>query len=170
MMSTPTGGIREDGAMTEVDPDGQRAASVRELEASFGELITHFRRLVMHNADLVSPGMLPGAYKVFTTIARNEGMTVSVLADRMMIDKGQMSRTVRELEALDLIERTPDPTDRRSSVLALTPHGLARLAAARIPQEGMLLETVHDWETTEIDNLSRLLRDLTVSVDRRVRS
>ena len=53
-----------------------RAEAVRALEAEFGELITHFRRVITENANRVSPGMLPGAYKIFTTIARCEMVTV----------------------------------------------------------------------------------------------
>ena len=40
-----------------------------------------------------------------------------------MADKGQISRTVRELEGLGLIARTPDPEDGRSSLLSPTPEG-----------------------------------------------
>ncbi|GGM57557.1 MarR family winged helix-turn-helix transcriptional regulator [Microbacterium saperdae] len=141
-----------------------RAAAVRALEAEFGELITHFRRLILENANRVSPGMLPGAYKALTTIARCEQVTASALAERMLMDKGQVSRTVRELEELTLIERSPDPSDGRSSLLRLTPLGTERLAAARAPQEGMLMSTLHDWDLTDIGNLTRLLHALASGV------
>lgn len=141
-----------------------RAVAVRALEAEFSELITHFRRLITENANLVSPGMLPGAYKALTTIARCEQVTASALAERMLMDKGQVSRTVRELEDLDLIERTPDPSDGRSSLLRLTAHGTERLAAARVPQEGMLMRTLQDWNITDIGNLTRLLHALGAGV------
>ncbi|WP_435746753.1 MarR family winged helix-turn-helix transcriptional regulator [Microbacterium sp. PMB16] len=150
--------------MTDAEHDSEtpeaRAAAVRALEAEFSELITHFRRLVMENADRVSPGMLPGAYKTLTTIARCEQVTSSTLAERMLMDKGQVSRTVRELEDLGLIERSPDPRDGRSSLLRLTGLGTERLAAARLPQEGMLLRTLQDWSIDDIGNLSRLLHAL----------
>lgn len=141
-----------------------RAVAVRALEAEFSELITHFRRLITENAHRVSPGMLPGAYKALTTIARCEQVTASALAERMLMDKGQVSRTVRELEDLDLIERTPDPSDGRSSLLRLTAHGTERLAAARVPQEGMLMRTLQDWNITDIGNLTRLLHALGAGV------
>ena len=78
-----------------------------------------------------------------------------------MADKGQISRTVRELEQLGLITRTPDPEDGRSSLLSPTPEGLERLAAARAPQESVLLETLDQWSLDEIRNLTRLLHALT---------
>ncbi|GAA1247421.1 DNA-binding MarR family transcriptional regulator [Microbacterium phyllosphaerae] len=140
--------------------EGVRAHAVHALEAEFSELITHFRRLIMENADRVSPGMLPGAYKTFTTIARCGQVTASALSERMLVDKGQISRTVRELESLGLIERSPDPKDGRSSLLSLTPHGEAKLAEARLPQEGLLMRHLSEWSVDDIDNLTRLLHAL----------
>ncbi|WP_228484733.1 MarR family winged helix-turn-helix transcriptional regulator [Microbacterium cremeum] len=138
-----------------------RTEAVRALEAEFGELINRFRRIILENANRVSPGMLPGAYKVFTTIVRREQVTLSALAETLMADKGQISRTVRELEQLGLVQRTPDPTDGRSSLLAPTPEGLERLAAARAPQESTLVDALEDWSLDDIHNLTRLLHALT---------
>lgn len=57
-----------------------RTDAVRALEAQFGELINRMRRHLNENAQRVSPGMLPGAYKTLrhrgwlTQI--NHGLTV----------------------------------------------------------------------------------------------
>jgi DNA-binding MarR family transcriptional regulator len=141
-----------------------RADAVRALEAEFGELINQFRRIIADNAQRVSPGMLPGAYKVFTTIARRESVTQSALAESLQLDKGQLSRTVRDLEALGLIERNPDPHDGRSSLLSPSALGLERLAAARTPHENLLQRALVDWEVGDIHNLTRLLHALTAGV------
>jgi len=141
-----------------------RTDAVRALEAEFGELINRFRRILMENADRVSPGLLPGAYKVFTTIARRQSVTQAALAEHLLVDKGQLSRTVRELEQLGLVERAPDPSDRRSNLLSPTTLGLERLAAARLPQEDLLLDTLTDWPVDDIRNLTRLLHALTTGI------
>ncbi|MHC3000240.1 MarR family winged helix-turn-helix transcriptional regulator [Microbacterium sp. HJ5] len=147
--------------MTADETREARTEAVRALEAEFGELINRFRRILSENANRVSPGMLPGAYKVFTTIVRRESVTLSALAESLMADKGQISRTVRELEQLGLVERTPDPDDGRSSLLSPTAEGLARLAAARAPQERTLVDALEEWPLDDIRNLSRLLHALT---------
>lgn len=139
---------------------GARVDAVRALESQFGELIGQFRRLMSEAAERVSPGMLPGAYKVFTTIVRRQPLTSSALAELLMTDKGQISRTVRELEDLGLIQRTPDPTDGRSSLLSSTPEGLERLAAARVPNERGLQESLAEWEIDDISRLTTLLHAL----------
>lgn len=147
--------------MTTDETREARTEAVRALEAEFGELINRFRRIILENANRVSPGMLPGAYKVFTTIVRREQVTLSALAETLMADKGQISRTVRELEQLGLVERTRDPDDGRSSLLSPTPKGLERLAAARAPQESTLVDALEDWPVDDIRNLTRLLHALT---------
>ena len=106
--------------------------------------------------------MLPGAYKVFTTIVRRESVTLSALAEALMADKGQISRTVRELEQLGLVHAHADPDDGRSSLLSPTAEGLERLAAARAPAGELARSTrLDDWSVDEIDSLTRLLHALT---------
>ncbi|MCT9820869.1 MarR family transcriptional regulator [Microbacterium sp. W1N] len=150
--------------MVTTDTREARTDAVRALEAEFSELITRMRRILTENANRVSPGMLPGAYKVFTTIARRESISQSALADTLIVDKGQLSRTVRELEQLGLIRREPDPADGRASILFPTPFGLERLAEARAPQENTLLDALEDWPVDDIHSLTRLLHALTTGV------
>lgn len=142
------------------DEQSERAEAVHALEAEFGELIARFRRVILENAQRLSPGMLPGAYKVFTTIVRHAPVTTSSLTETLLIDKGQVSRTVRELEQLGLVERTPDPADGRSSLLSPTADGLARLEETRRPQEHRLTRLLESWELSDIRHLTRLLHAL----------
>ena len=147
-------------SMTESLDLEARTRAVRALEGEVGELINQFRLILAANAERLSPGLLPGAYKVFTTIVRRESVTISALAEALMMDKGQLSRTVRELEHLGLVHRTPDPEDGRSSLLSPTDEGLERLAVARRPYENSLVTTLEDWPVEEIETLARLLRAL----------
>ncbi|WP_194396154.1 MarR family winged helix-turn-helix transcriptional regulator [Microbacterium atlanticum] len=147
--------------MSTPDTRAARTEAVRALEAEFGELISRFRRVISENANRLSPGMLPAAYKVFTTIVRRPGITTSALAETLLADKGQISRTVRELEQLGLIQRTPDPDDGRSHQLSPTAFGLERLAEARAPHESALVDALEEWPLEDIRNLTRLLHALT---------
>ncbi|GAA3912039.1 MarR family winged helix-turn-helix transcriptional regulator [Microbacterium invictum] len=149
--------------MTANDTREARADAVRALEGEFSELFTHVRRLFAENANRLSPGMLPGAYKVFTTIVRRESITLSALAESLHTDKGQLSRTVRELEDLGLVTRTPDPTDGRSSLISATADGLRRLREVRAPRESALSNALDRWDVDDIRELTRLLRALSQS-------
>ncbi|WAC65821.1 MarR family transcriptional regulator [Agrococcus sp. SL85] len=141
-------------------PDADRHAAVQAVEDELSSLIGSVRRVLAEHAERVSPGMLPGVYKVLTTIARHEGITLSALAESLMADKGQMSRAVRELEGLGLVERAADPRDRRSSALRATAVGQERLAAARAPRERALVAALEDWALEDVQALARLLRAL----------
>lgn len=146
--------------MTDDQTREARTEAVRALEAEFGELVNQFRRLIAENAERMSPGMLPGSYKVFTTIVRRETVTLSALAESLMADKGQVSRAVRELEQRGFIARTPDPADGRSSLLSATELGLERLAHARAPQESTLISALDAWPLDDIRQLTTLLHAL----------
>jgi DNA-binding MarR family transcriptional regulator len=138
------------------NPDWQDA--VRELESEFGELSARMRQVMAARADRLQPGMLPGTYKVFTTIVKHGPITPSALAETLVADKGQVSRTVRELERSGLIERTADPADGRSTRLTATPNGVERLAAARSADPHALQDRLADWDVSDIRTLTRLLR------------
>lgn len=140
--------------------DGDRTQAVHAVEAAFAELMAHVRRIISANANRVSPGMLPGAYKVFTMIADHGPTTSRAIAERLFIDKGQLSRTVKELEDLGLIGRTPDPSDGRSQLLEATAEGRRRLEQARAPQEHGLAKALEQWEVDDVRRLADLLHAL----------
>ncbi len=142
------------------DDNGARTAAVRALEAEFGELVGLFRRVIVEHAEALSPGMLPGAYKLFTTIVRFGSVNPSALAERLLLDRGQVSRTVRELERLGLVERSPDPADGRSTLISATPEGLERLTAVREKREGALAAALDDWPLEDIREFTRLMHAL----------
>ncbi len=54
-----------------------------------------------------------------------EGCEVRSLRSRLRLDSGQLSRSLRLLEADGLVELAPSPADRRIRVARLTPAGLA---------------------------------------------
>ncbi|WP_296194837.1 MarR family transcriptional regulator [uncultured Microbacterium sp.] len=139
--------------------DSDRSDAVHALENEFSAFAARYRVLIARHADLVSPGLLAGSFKVFGAISTREGTTMSALAELLHLDKGQLSRTVRDLEERGLVARTPDPHDRRSSLLALTPEGRERLEAARRTSRG-LMQVIEDWPVDDIREFTRLVRAL----------
>ena len=141
-----------------------RSLAFEALEREF-ELIFHqFRRSAMANASQVSEGMLPGAYKVLTTISRVGSATLSELTEILFIDKGQMSRTIRELDERGLIERDPDPSDGRSMRISLSEFGAHRLALTRGEKEHELRNAMERWTVSDIVRFSELLHALSLGL------
>lgn len=147
--------------MTEAD---RRRAAIGDLEGAFSSLIADFRAMYAQMASTVSPGMLPGTYKVLSTIDRRGPVSASWLAEHLALDKGQMSRHISELEDLGLVSRSVDPSDGRIRVISVTEEGATRLAAARAPYESRLSDRLATWPVESIEQLVELLGAL--STDR----
>ncbi len=98
-------------------------------------LASAFRGLVEAvHTDLAEAGH-PGiqARHGFAMQAIGGGCTSAELGQRLGISKQAATKTASSLEGLGLIERNPDPADRRALILTPTPRGhdmLARSAAS----------------------------------------
>jgi DNA-binding MarR family transcriptional regulator len=134
--------------------------AVRVLEIEMSGLMARFRQAVRDSADCLSPGLHPGAYKAFVTIALRGPITSSALAELLLVDKSLLSRTVRTLEELELVERTPDPTDGRSSLLSATASGRERLDALRTDHRSPILDRLATWPMEDVQRLAVLLHAL----------
>jgi DNA-binding MarR family transcriptional regulator len=82
------------------------------------------------------------------------------LGRRTEIDRSDVVGAVNELVARGLVDRTPDPHDRRRNVIAITPAGQARLAeldSVLAAVQDAVLEPLTERERT---TLVRLLQKL----------
>ena len=73
-------------------------------------------------------------------VHRQPAARVNDLSAALAITVGAASKLVDRLERNGLAVRSPHPTDRRSSVIALTPTGRSALAAAIPVADAVLLE------------------------------
>ena len=146
--------------MTPAAPEDPHAEAVRVLEIEISSLVSRFRQAMRETADALSPGLHPGAYKVFVTVATRGPITSSALGEMLFVDKSLLSRTVRTLEELALIERTPDPADGRSSLLSATAAGRERLADIHATHQGPLMRGLAEWPLEDVRRLSVLLHAL----------
>ncbi len=91
---------------------------------SFGFLVTDIARLLRADMDrrIAASGMdlTPGEVRLLVQAARAGQVRQTVLAARIGIEAMTVSDYVDRLEARGLIERLPDPTDRRAKLVALT--------------------------------------------------
>ncbi|MCO6391269.1 MarR family transcriptional regulator [Aliihoeflea aestuarii] len=91
---------------------------------SFGFLVTDIARLLRTDMDrrIAASGMdlTPGEVRLLVQAARAGQVRQTVLAARIGIEAMTVSDYVDRLEARGLIERLPDPTDRRAKLVALT--------------------------------------------------
>lgn len=84
----------------------------QELQAAHGLPLTWYDVLLELNA---APG---------------RRLTMSALGSAAVVSRSRVSRVVDELVRAGLVERVPNPDDRRSAYARITPAGRARLRAA----------------------------------------
>lgn len=64
--------------------------------------------------ELLSPfGVTPAQYAVLKVLADSDGLSGAEIGARMVLDSASVTGVVDRLEALGLVVRGPDPTDRR---------------------------------------------------------
>ena len=87
-------------------------------------------RAYVKAADAATEGMPSGhrGYQVLCAAARDEPGSQAALAQRLGIDRTVMTYLLDDLEAANLVERQPDPADRRSRRVVATAHGREVLA------------------------------------------
>ncbi|WP_285498977.1 MarR family winged helix-turn-helix transcriptional regulator [Actinokineospora sp. NBRC 105648] len=102
----------------------------------------------------------PRGYQVLTSAIGNDRCSQLVLAQRLGVDKTVMTYLIDDLERAGLVERHPDPADRRARLLVATDAGRERLvetgAALRSAEEHILAPLAED----ERHVLRELLRKL----------
>lgn len=86
--------------------------------------------------------------------------SIGEVAATLAIDPSTASRLVEQRVADGLLERSPDPTDRRRAVLRLTDTGRELLDELAASRREMLVEATDGWSGADLQELERLLRAL----------
>ncbi len=124
--------------------------TLRALEHEMGVLVRRIRRVIAERARLLHPDLSPVAYSMLMALNDSGPRRASDLVDIFSIDKGAVSRQVQTLVELGLIERTPDPEDRRAMTLAITEEGSRRLANLALLRRHEVSERLDDWTDDDL--------------------
>jgi DNA-binding MarR family transcriptional regulator len=139
--------------------DGRRHAAIRALEHEIGALLRRIRRGLNDRAMQVHPDLNLVTYMMLSTLEEHGPRRAADLAETFALDKGSVSRAVHQLVALGLVARSPDPTDGRASVLAVTDEAVRRLAKVHEHRRETFDHRLAAWEPAEIEDLAdRLAR------------
>jgi DNA-binding MarR family transcriptional regulator len=109
------------------------------------------RRLRQQAGEDLSPSQAAA----LATIDRHGPLTPSELAVRERIQRPTATRLIARLEQTGFVDRTRDPDDRRSSVVALTPAGRELLARVRTRKDAYLSRRLRDLDADERATLDR---------------
>jgi DNA-binding MarR family transcriptional regulator len=137
-------------AQTETDV----APLAADLRGVMGQLMRRLRRENLFPLNQAS---------VLGRLDRCGSQSVSDLAAAERVRPQSMAQTVGDLEADELVERKPDPDDRRRALVILTAAGKSRIEADRRAREGWLVKAFEEMPETDLAAIER-----TVEILRRV--
>ncbi|MEU1275817.1 MarR family transcriptional regulator [Streptomyces sp. NPDC005799] len=134
----------------------------------YEELMRQFSAFgaVKREIGRIMPSDCPsGSAAVLTLLGRFGDMRMTKLADLLSVDMSVTSRHVAHLAERGWIDRSPDPADKRSRIVHLTPAGLARLEVLSERTTQLLAERLADWSDEEVAQLTGLMARLRASFD-----
>ena len=148
----PRGSVESQALRDEV------TVSMRALEEELLILFRQVRRASVSRARCIHPDLQLAGYAVLLWLAANDHARSADVATALDMDKGAVSRQIDQLERLGLVERVPDPHDKRAHGLVLTTRGSQGIEALQERGRTELQRTLAPWSPEDIDTFVQLLR------------
>ncbi|MFE6997104.1 MarR family winged helix-turn-helix transcriptional regulator [Microbacterium sp. NPDC057659] len=143
---------------TPASPDVDEALA--EFQGQLNLMFARARTLWRESAARVDPELQATGYKLLTFVAHSGGTNAHQLAESFEMDKSVVSRQVRMLEDLGLLESRPDERDGRLRVLTATPKACAALAEVRADHAQRMRAAMIELNPGEIEIASKVFRVL----------
>jgi DNA-binding MarR family transcriptional regulator len=136
-----------------VDPAADENLS--ELFWSVARTLRH-----RHKEALEPLHVAPSHGRALSVLLRHGPMRPGALAEHLRIAPRSATEVVDDLQQRGLVERTPDPADRRATLLTLTASGLATGDAIRAARQAAAERFFAGLSETDRSDLTRILRHL----------
>ena len=119
----------------------------------FGFLLNDVARLLRTYADQKARhfGMTRAQWAVLARLQRSQGLKQAELADMLDLQPITLTRLLDRLSANGLIERRPDPDDRRANRLFLTPAAGPLMERLNTLGEDLMATVLEDIDADAID-------------------
>jgi DNA-binding MarR family transcriptional regulator len=141
-----------------------RSTPLGELEVELTRLMRRARSAQQRLASEVHPDLDSAGYAVLVAVRdlaeSAGGARGGEVSDVLGLHKSTTSRNLTTLEQLGLVERIPDPDDARARQVRLTAEGAAALERSVSGRRERLRGMLESWDSAEIADLARLLRQL----------
>jgi len=100
------------------------------------------------------------AQRLIYYLVENGALRLSELARRTTTDPGILTRQVNAMEEMGLVERRPDPTDRRAALVHLMPRGRRIADKLRAVQDEVLGGQLAAWSSADLERAADLMEQL----------
>jgi DNA-binding MarR family transcriptional regulator len=150
----PTAASTADATGTTAGQSSCRVSA--ELEHSLTQVARSILRLEVPRSELAEGESVDRAgYWLLVRLSSQAPVRLSELADTVELDLSTVSRQMRDLVAIGLVAKVPDPLDGRASLLSLSERGWAVLEAVSEARRQALAEVINDWSDAERTALTR---------------
>jgi DNA-binding MarR family transcriptional regulator len=102
-------------------------------------------------------GLTPSQWSALAMVDMHGPLRIGDLADREGVSAPTATRVVASLEELGLLSRASDPSDRRTSYIALTAEGRDKLESTRRSQSTQLVQRLAEMPAADVRRLVELL-------------
>jgi len=143
-----------------------RQKNLLRIEAAMVELgrMTRSGRADRLRCERAGVEVTGAAQRLIYYLMENGPLRLSELARRTETDPGILTRQVNVIERQGLVERLPDPTDRRATLLRMSPRGRRVAQKLREVQDEVLGGQLADWSPGDLERaaalMERLIRDV----------
>jgi DNA-binding MarR family transcriptional regulator len=135
---------------------------ITTIELQLLRLVRHLETLGRKSSLYVSVDR--AGYLALRTLDRLGPVHTNALSEALHLDASTVTRQVAALAAGGLVERRPNPSDGRSSMLSLTGEGRRTMHQVERERQRMLREMLSDWDEGERSDTARILTKLNDSL------
>jgi DNA-binding MarR family transcriptional regulator len=139
----------------------------KQIEQQMTVLLRRVQRIHLSTQD-GEVALERSSYGIMCKLSDEGPQRLGALATAFGLDPSTITRQVQSLEEMGLAFRETDPSDRRASILDLTPEGHDTLERTRAHRRAVLAESLSDWSQADLADFGRLLKEFNASLDRLV--
>jgi DNA-binding MarR family transcriptional regulator len=129
--------------------------SIADTAVQLRNAVVRTSRRLRQEAAAEADGLTPTSTATLASIDRHGPLTPSELAEIERVKRPTMTRTLAHLEREGLIERTPDPADGRSFLVAVNAAGHERMVRLRRRKSAYLARRLRELDSAEVEILAR---------------
>lgn len=131
----------------------------RAVQNNIAFLATDVGRLFRKRFDVVARefGVTGPQWRVLVAINRTPGINQGALAAWLEVEAITAGRMIDRLEKLGLVERRPDPADRRAWRLFLTDAATPLIAKLHVCADGVFIDALHGFTDGDHAQLKHML-------------
>ena len=125
-----------------------------------------FRRLADQRLEPL--GLSSGHLPVLTALMESEPMSQKALTERAAIEQPTMAATLGRMERDGIIERKPDPHDKRSFRFSLAPATRRKTVAIKAVIESMNVEALTSLPGKDQERFPEMLRKMILALEKAI--